>query len=136
MQSLTRLFVILVSLMMSLFSEKMLIFNRCISGLMSNLIEKSWTVSIATACCLKISSLVFNSTQILLISVTSVVEFSGRTNANRELIFLLKKQDFFYLTSTDFQLGRQKVPKSDFQSHFSMSKIISISLKNVIKNIW
>ena len=45
LQSLTRLFIILVSLRMSLFSEKMLIFNRCISGLMSNLIKKSWTVS-------------------------------------------------------------------------------------------
>ena len=45
LQSLTRLFIILVSLMMSLFSEKMLIFNRCISGSMSNLIEKSWKVS-------------------------------------------------------------------------------------------
>ena len=31
--------------MMSLFREKMLIFNRCISGSMSNLIEKSWKVS-------------------------------------------------------------------------------------------
>jgi hypothetical protein len=30
---------------MSLFSEKMLISNRCISGLMPNLIKKSWTVS-------------------------------------------------------------------------------------------
>ena len=49
LQSLTRLFIILVSLMMSLFSEKMLIFNRCISGSMSNLIEKSWKVSIYQA---------------------------------------------------------------------------------------
>ena len=45
LQPLTRLFIILVSLMMSLFSEKMLVFNRCISGSMSNLIEKSWKVS-------------------------------------------------------------------------------------------
>ena len=30
---------------MSLFSEKVLISNRCISGLMPNLIKKSWTVS-------------------------------------------------------------------------------------------
>ena len=45
LQSLTRLFIILVSLRMSLFSDKMLIFNGCISGLMSNLIKKSWTVS-------------------------------------------------------------------------------------------
>ena len=45
LQSLTRLFIILVFLMMSLFSEKMLIFDRCISGLMSNSIKKSWTVS-------------------------------------------------------------------------------------------
>ena len=37
------LFIILVSLTMTLFSEKVLIFNRCISGLMSNLIKKSWT---------------------------------------------------------------------------------------------
>ena len=45
LKSLTRLFMILVSLARSLFSEKMLISNRCISGLMSNLIEKSWTDS-------------------------------------------------------------------------------------------
>ena len=31
--------------MMTLFSEKVLISNRCISGLMSNLIKKSWTDS-------------------------------------------------------------------------------------------
>ena len=45
LRSLTWLFIILVSLMRSLFCEKMLISNRCISGLMSNLIKKSWTVS-------------------------------------------------------------------------------------------
>ena len=45
LRSLTRLFIILVSLTRSLFSEKMLISNRCISGLMPNLIKKSWTVS-------------------------------------------------------------------------------------------
>ena len=45
LRSLTRLFIILVSLTRSLFSEKLLISNRCISGLMSNLIKKSWTVS-------------------------------------------------------------------------------------------
>ena len=32
---------------------------------------------------------------------------------------------FFYLTFT----GRQKVPKSDFQSHFPMSKNVRIFLK-------
>ena len=41
----TRLFIILVRLTKSLFSEKLLILNRCISGLMSCLIKKSWTVS-------------------------------------------------------------------------------------------
>ena len=35
------LFIILVSLKMTLFSEKVLISNRCVSGLMSNLIKKS-----------------------------------------------------------------------------------------------
>ena len=39
------LFIILVSLTMTLFSEKVLISNRCISSLMSNLIKKSWTDS-------------------------------------------------------------------------------------------
>jgi hypothetical protein len=37
------LFIILVSLTMTLFNEKVLISNRCISGLMPNLIKKSWT---------------------------------------------------------------------------------------------
>ena len=45
LQSLTWLFIILVNLTMSLFSEKNLIFNRCISGLMSNMTKKSWKVS-------------------------------------------------------------------------------------------
>ena len=39
---LRRLFIILVSLMMKWFSEKMLISTRCIHGFMSNLIKKSW----------------------------------------------------------------------------------------------
>ena len=34
---------------MTLFSEKVLISNKCISGLMSNLIKKSWTDSSPTA---------------------------------------------------------------------------------------
>ena len=33
-----------------------------------------------------------------------------------------------YLTFTDVHMSRQKVPKSDFQSQFSMSKICQISL--------
>ena len=36
------LFIILVDLTMTRFSEKMLISNRCIHGFMSNLIKKSW----------------------------------------------------------------------------------------------
>ena len=48
----------------------------------------------------------------------------------------VKEKYFFDLTFTDVHMGRQKVPKSDFQSHFSMSKIIGIflnffSLKNI-----
>ena len=45
LRSLTRLFIILVSLTRSLFSDKMAVSNRCISGLMPNLINKSWKVS-------------------------------------------------------------------------------------------
>ena len=40
------LIIILVSLTMTRFSEKMLIATRCIHGFMSNLIKKSWTDSI------------------------------------------------------------------------------------------
>ena len=40
-----RLFKILVSLTVALFSEKMLTSTRCIHGFMSNTIKKSWTVS-------------------------------------------------------------------------------------------
>ena len=40
-----RLFIILVSLTMTWFSEKMFISTRCIHGFMSNLIKKSWTDS-------------------------------------------------------------------------------------------
>ena len=40
-----RLFIILVGLTMTLFSEKMLISTRCLHGSMSNLIKKSWTDS-------------------------------------------------------------------------------------------
>ena len=45
LQSLRRLFIILVGLTMTWFSEKMLISNLCTHGLMPNLIKKSWTVS-------------------------------------------------------------------------------------------
>ena len=48
----------------------------------------------------------------------------------------ISKIFFFYLTFTDVNMGHQKVPKSDFQRHCSMSKIIWIfliffSLKNI-----
>ena len=52
LRSLTRLFIILVSLIRSLFSEKMLISNRCISVLISNLIKKSWAVFNVLGTCL------------------------------------------------------------------------------------
>ena len=39
-----------------------------------------------------------------------------------------KRKIIFDLTFTDVHMGRQKVPKSDFQSQFSMSKIIRIFL--------
>ena len=45
LQTLRRLFIILVGLTMTWFSEKMLIFNIYRRGLMPNLIKKSWTVS-------------------------------------------------------------------------------------------
>ena len=41
-----RLFIILVSLMVTLFSEKMLISTRWIHGFMHKSLKKSWTVSI------------------------------------------------------------------------------------------
>ena len=42
---LSALFIILVSLTMTRFREKMLISTKCMHGFMSNLIKKSWTDS-------------------------------------------------------------------------------------------
>ena len=49
LRCLRRLFINLVSLTMTWFSEKMLVSTRCIHGFMSNLIKKSWTDSIECA---------------------------------------------------------------------------------------
>ena len=46
----------------------------------------------------------------------------------------LKEKYFLDLTFTDVHMGRQKVPKSDFQSQFSMSKNVRIFLKNISLN--
>ena len=43
----------------------------------------------------------------------------------------VKEKYFFDLTFTDVHMGRQKVPKSDFQSQFSMSKNDRIFLKKI-----
>ena len=40
----------------------------------------------------------------------------------------IKKKNLFDLTFTDVHRGCQKMPKSDFQGQFSMSKIIRIFL--------
>ena len=45
LETLRRLFIILVGLTMTLFYDKMLISHICIGGLMPNLTKKSWTVS-------------------------------------------------------------------------------------------
>ena len=47
-----RLFIILVSLTMAWFNEKMLISTKCIHGFMSNLIKKFWTDSNSRFLCL------------------------------------------------------------------------------------
>ena len=46
-QFLSALFIILVSLTMTLFSKKVLLSNRCIHGFMPNSQKKSWTDSIS-----------------------------------------------------------------------------------------
>ena len=54
-----------------------------------------------------------------------------RTWINRDFILAkksVKEKYFFELTFTDVHMGRQKVSKADFQSQFSMSKIIWIFL--------
>ena len=67
--------------------------------------------------------------------MTSVVEFWGQGSTGSR--FLLKnhsKKYCFDLTSTDFQMSCQKVPKSHFQSQSSIWKTIwsfFFSLKNV-----
>ena len=62
-------------------------------------------------------------------SVTSVVKFCGRESTGAILAKKsVKEKEFFDLTFKDDHMGRQKVPKSDIQSQFSMSKIIQIFL--------
>ena len=66
----------------------------------------------------------------LLLSVTSVVEFSDR-GSTRKYIFAQKtilEKYFIDLTFTDSQTGHQKVPKSDTQSQFSTTNIIRMFL--------
>ena len=67
--SFTRLFIILVSLTRSLFSEKMLISNRCISGMMSNLIKKSLTDSTVYSCLEQTSTKNFYMTKWMIMTV-------------------------------------------------------------------
>ena len=62
------------------------------------------------------------------LSVTSVVEFCWLHFSKK----ISRIKIFFDLTFTDVHTGRQKVPKSDFQSHFSMSKNGRIFLKKKI----
>ena len=62
------LFISLVGLMVTLFSQKMLISTRCIHGFMPNLIKKSWTVSntetdTATYECIKEASFIHHLTK-------------------------------------------------------------------------
>ena len=54
------LFIILVSLTMTRFSEKILISTRCIHGVMSNLIKKSWKDSNQDATLKLKSELIYN----------------------------------------------------------------------------
>ena len=63
----------------------------------------------------------------LMLSVTSVVEFCRRETWDFSKK-ITKRKIFFDLTFTDVHRGRQKVPQSDFQSQFSMWKIIRIFL--------
>ena len=47
----------------------------------------------------------------------------------------VKEKYIFDLTFTDVHMGLQKVPKSDFKSHFSMSKIVNLYKKNFIEEL-
>ena len=54
-----------------------------------------------------------------------MVELCRRESEDLTLAkILVKEKQFFDSTFTDVHMSRQKVPKSEFQSHFSMSKII------------
>ena len=70
--------------------------------------------------------------------MTSVVEFCGRESTGADFSKKKngKRKKNYDLTFTDVHMSRQKVPKSDFLSQFSMSKVIRIfliffSLKNI-----
>ena len=94
LRSLTMLFIILVSLTRSLFSEKMIISNRCISGLMPNLIKKSWTISTLWVAWLLLAlpqwQSFVNMDQLLNIGSDKVIYWIGRYFSL--LSFILSKQ--------------------------------------------
>ena len=72
-----------------------------------------------------LSSIPLNQKLWLYFRVTSLEQLS---------VAELKEKYFLDLTFTDVHMGRQKVPKSDFQSQFSMSKNVRIFLKNISLN--
>ena len=76
--------------MMTLFSEKVLISNRCISGLMSNLIKKSWMDSMVE-CAILIESGVI---QTLSLPAYTVADFWRALNFHNGYLSPLKRSGF------------------------------------------
>ena len=93
------LFIILLSLRMTLFSEKIFIFNRYISGLMPNLIKTSWTVSTV--------EFLWNSS-LILIRILQVGNFSGKYIRWFWLQTLFWKINLEKSSSTNWILNLQK----------------------------
>ena len=104
-----RLFIILVSLTVTLFSGKMLIYTRCILGFMSNLIKKSWKDSISYAGDIVSPVLMFNtkrrlqSYQLKKNNPCSLHLLLDDLNLNNKPFFCqLFKKEFWFLTAVLF----------------------------------
>ena len=114
------LFIILVSLTMTWFSEKMLISTRCIHGVMSNLIKKFWTVSN-----LYFPKVYFSQSQMWTtygtlqhLSISTMLSLQSRLNIVFYLHLRVTKWHWFLVVST---VGPSKCQLNNFWSEHSLS---------------
>ena len=132
LRSLTRLFIILVSLTRSLSSEKMLNSNRCISGLMPNLIKKSWTATIVSVYLFLVKFL-FELYKVSLACMMIFNEFFRTRYKNEQILFFCFFQSSFFF-STSFG-GRPKTKKAEYSKKAKATDITENMIQSNLQRL-